>query len=102
VSYQTITLGTEDQIQWAMTDIFDDPYAKQHIYPAVAKSLAGRQLAPQGVNLAYDLAVYDAMKARELPGQVALVFSMFKDDLIEAIIGVGIASDDSDSDKSGV
>lgn len=83
---QTITLGTEDQLQQAMVGVLDDQYCNQYIYPVIAKKLAGCELLPAGVNMAYEFAVYDAMKARELPGQVAMAFSLFKDKLIAAII----------------
>ena len=78
-------IADKSTLEAALTTVIDDPYLTQYIYPIMAEKLSGRELNEQGVALAFDFAVYDACRERELPASVNIIFSMNKDKFLRVI-----------------
>lgn len=81
-----IQFGTKEQIIAALVKAFDDQYLTSYFYPILADHLAEKQKYFSGLDLSWELAMYDFVNARELPVAVEFGLELNKERLLKSVL----------------
>jgi len=77
----SIQLQDRDAMAKALRSVADIAHARERLFPALLKH-AGEEKEPEGVSLAFELAVFDYFDG--LPEAAKLGFAMFRDRIFAA------------------